>query len=180
MDWSFLSKINPFSKTIKIRCPDGSFRTVQKNIDDALPLYIPGWKGSADGKVSGKGEITGSIGGSYETRIQGLVFSLNETNDSLMFFFRAAYVSYMSDPCTNSKSFDIRIERIIEESNKQKRISIGLRNLRELSEKDPVKAGQLYQSLIDQLGGANVAEGATMEILESNKRAQKWIEGDKG
>jgi hypothetical protein len=34
----------PFSKTYKIKCPDGTIKTVYRNIDHAFPLFIPGWQ----------------------------------------------------------------------------------------------------------------------------------------
>lgn len=97
---------SPFSKTYVIKCPDGTTRIIYKNVDKAFPLCIPGWQGKMGATIEAvKGEPA-NLNAEYQTQIQGLLYSLDELNQSLMMTFRAAYVSYQSNPCQNTASFN--------------------------------------------------------------------------
>jgi hypothetical protein len=41
----------PFSKTYRVKCPDGSVKSVYRHVDDAFPLYIQGWQGDFNAEI---------------------------------------------------------------------------------------------------------------------------------
>jgi hypothetical protein len=56
-----------FSKTHKVKCPDGRIAMVYKNIDDAFPFALNDreFKASAQGSAPGVGDL--QIGGEYKS-----------------------------------------------------------------------------------------------------------------
>ncbi|HSG38916.1 MAG TPA: hypothetical protein VLE27_04695, partial [Thermoanaerobaculia bacterium] len=82
----------PFAKTYRVRCPDGTVKTLHRNVDDAFPLFIPGWQGNVDAELKALEAIPARLRAKYETKIQGLLYRLDELNQSLMMNFRGAYV----------------------------------------------------------------------------------------
>src|SRR5947208_17126263 len=102
----------PFFKTRKHYCPDGSVKLVYRNVDDAFPFYVPGWEGKLDAKLKG---APARLRAEYATKIQGLLYGLDELNQGVMFDFRAAYVTYMNDPCQHAGFFERQVEKIIHE-----------------------------------------------------------------
>jgi hypothetical protein len=94
----------PFSKSYRVRCPDRTVKTIYRNIDDAFPLYIPGWKGDVRADIKAMEQATANVAAAYETKIQGLLYSLDDRNQSLM-TFRTVYLAYIADPCSQTGFF---------------------------------------------------------------------------
>ena len=61
---------------------------IYRNIDDAFPLYIPGWEGKASSSIEGIESVKANLNADYTTKIQGLIFSLDEFNNGIMIDFR--------------------------------------------------------------------------------------------
>ena len=101
----------PYSKTYKHKCPDETIKIVYKNIDDAFPLFIPGWEGKVKNNVKAIESISVSMDADYATKIQGLLYDLNEFNQSLVMNFRTIYAYFQSDPCSNNNFFQRQIYR---------------------------------------------------------------------
>jgi len=55
-------------KTYQIRCKDGTVRIIHKNIDDACPLAIPGWKADISADIKGLDQLKGSAKAKYEKK----------------------------------------------------------------------------------------------------------------
>ena len=88
----------PLSKTYKVKSPDGHVKTVYRNVDDAFPLFIPGWKANINAAGKFLERLSGEIRAEYSTAIHGMLFALDELNQGLMMTFRAAYIVYQNDP----------------------------------------------------------------------------------
>ena len=87
----------PFWRTSKHKCPDGTTVIIHRNVDDAFPLYIPGWKGNLDANAQTHGNLASAgLKAEYASMVQGLLFGLNELNQSLMLMFRGAYVAFLT------------------------------------------------------------------------------------
>lgn len=166
-----------FFKVWKHRCPDGTERLVYKNVDDAFPLYIPGWNAklaaTADGGAIGSADVKAE----YTTKIQGLLFSLDELNQGLMFSFRGAYVAYGADPCGNSALLSRQVERILNDQTRLQRLRIEIHALISLASSRQADHGRImdaFQRLVDRLGGP-VAEAAVAEISDNRELMQRMI-----
>src|SRR5436189_4690054 len=91
-----------FSKTYKHKCPDGTVRIIHKNMDDAFPLSVMDKKESVNADLASKKLGTAKLKTEYESKIKGLLFNINEQNQSLMINFRFAYAAFQADPCGNN------------------------------------------------------------------------------
>jgi hypothetical protein len=156
---------------------------VYKDIDKAFPLYVPGLKANIGASIEAIKGAPVNLNADYETKIQGLLYSLDELNQSLMMTFRAIYVSYQSDPCKNSDSLYRQVEKIIDEHNRQTALRIKIRGLIEIAEmhpENPEKVIIVYQDIVHQLGGPSVSVAASLQIKESRSQAKRWIGGKYG
>ena len=102
-----------FWKIRKIKCPDGSFRYVYRNIDDVFPLYAKDWKARFDLAIKGLQTLEGALGGELAHKLSGLFFMLNDSNASLQFQCRAAYGTYLVNPCAKDDWLFQRMNEII-------------------------------------------------------------------
>jgi hypothetical protein len=167
----------PFSRTYKVRCPDGSEKVVYKNIDDAFPLFLPGFKASLDGGTKIPATANAEIRAVYESKIQGLLFGLEELNQDLMMKFRSAYVVYQSDPCGGHHFLQRQIELILHEQSRFKRVRLQIDGLIALvkSSKSVGDCMPIFQDIVQQVGGGTVREAIVMEIKDATSVAKKWI-----
>jgi hypothetical protein len=126
-----------FSKTYAVKCPDGSVKYIYKNIDHAFPLYIPGWQSKVVSGLEGIESIKANISADYTTKIQGLIFNLDEFNQGIMFAFRGAYTTFSSDPCENSNFFSRQIEKILDDQRRLLSLKMQIQALIKLAELHP-------------------------------------------
>jgi hypothetical protein len=172
----------PFSKTCIVCCPDGTTRIVYKDIDKAFPLCIPGWQGKIGATLDAVKGAPVQLTADYQTKIQGLLYSLDELNQSLMMTFRAVYIAYQSNPCKNSDFLNRQIEKMIQEHNRLTSLRVqirGLITLAEINSNHPELVVPVFQSIVNQLGGQSVSVAASMEIQEARKE-MKLFEGEGG
>ncbi len=66
-----------FGKSREVKCPDGSIKTVYKDVNDAFPLFIQGYDGNLAAKINTESIGGAHIDGSYSTRIDGLLYALD-------------------------------------------------------------------------------------------------------
>lgn len=59
----------PWRNTYTVRCPDGSTKTVYKCVDDAFPLFIPGWTANLAASGNASGSVDGQMKAEYSTAI---------------------------------------------------------------------------------------------------------------
>jgi hypothetical protein len=167
----------PWSQTYRVRCNDGSIKRVYKNIDNAFPLYIGGWKGDFESEVKALEKVDAKVKGGYESKIQGLLYSLDERNRSLMMSFRSIYITYGSDPCKHSAFFERQMGKLLEEQRQLSLIKIRIQGLIDLVKINPKinpKISELFGDLVQELGGKSVAEASAMEINDSMELMKRW------
>jgi hypothetical protein len=155
-------------------------RIVYKNVDEAFPLYIPGFEGKAAGSIDVIKGAKAHLNADYKTKIQGLLYSLDELNQSLMITFRAMYVSYQSNPCQHSASLERQVDQMIREHGRLTSLRIKIRGLISLAEAHPNNHKQLvsvFQSIVDQLGGPSVAVAAVLEIADARSEMKRLAGG---
>ena len=169
----------PFSKRYHIHCPDGTIKTVYKNVDNAFPLFIPGWKGDIGADIKGLEQASANVRATYEGKIQGLLFSLDDRNQSLMMTFRGIYMVYTSDPCSGSGFFERQVAKLLEEQHRLFVLRTEIQALIELAKNHPERGDlilSLFHSVVERLGGKSISEAAALEIAESRAIAKEWIE----
>ncbi len=133
----------PFGKTYSQRCPDGSIKTVYRNIDDAFPLFIPGWQGDvtagagASAAAAGLGDVKAEVKGAYASKVQAVVFAIDELTQTVMINFRSVYLAFATDPCANSDFLRREIEKLVAEQQRIARLRIQAKALIELARAQP-------------------------------------------
>ena len=173
----------PFSKTYKHPCPDGTVRIVHRCVDDAFPLFIPGWEGKMNGNLEDLKGSPVNLAAEYTTKIKGLLFSLDDLNQSLMMAFRSSYIAFQTDPCSSDGFFKRQVGKIIDEQHRLTKLRVqirGLISLAEMNNNNPEKVWPIYQQIVDQIGGSSVKAAASLEIAESRKIADEWVGGEHG
>lgn len=169
----------PFSKRYRVRCPNGHTKTVYRNIDDAFPLCIPGWK--ANLSVAGKAidEITADIKGEYATAIHGLLFALDDLNQGLMMTFRAAYVVYQNDPCLHGDFFAREVAKLLDEQGRLRALKVQIDGLIEIARLQPQNSGdfaRLLASIVDRMSFLILPEATADRVEEAKRIARKMTE----
>ena len=172
-----------WGKSYRVRCPDGSLKTVYRNLDDAFPLFIPGWQGDLSATASGSAKSMGvekiktEIKGKYATKIQGLLFALDDLTQTIMINFRSIYVAFATDPCTNGAFFQRQVEKLVAEQQRISRLRIQVRALIELAKNQPtatVEILTMFKEVSGGIGGNVVLQAAEIEIVEARELADKW------
>jgi hypothetical protein len=168
----------PFSKTYKLKCPDGTIKTVYRNVDDAFPLFIPGWQASLAGAIKAQNFGSSEIKGEYASKIEGLLFSLDELNQSLMMNFRGAYVAYATDPCCNGSMLNRQVDMILREQHRFQLVRAQIRALVTLAASKGNNHDRImdaFQRIVDQIGGREVADAASEEVVSSREAMRHLI-----
>lgn len=168
----------PWAKFYHVRCPDGTTRTVYKNMDDTCPLYIHGWKAEVAADITGLSKLSGEAKAKYETHIGGLLFSLNEQNQSLMMSFRTVYTAFVTNPCANDGFLHREIEKLLDDQRRISALKIQIEALIQLASTQPNDTGgitRLFSEIASRLGGSSVAMAATLEIAETRAVAKNMI-----
>jgi hypothetical protein len=170
-------------KSYSVRCPDGSTKTVYRDVNDAFPLFISGWQGDLSAGVTGSAkaagieELKGEMKGTYATKIQGLLFAIDDLTQTIMINFRSIYVTFASDPCSNGAFLQRQVEKLVAEQQRISRLRIQVRTLVELAKNQPKETVQIltmFKEVAGNIGGSVTAEAAVIEIVEARQLADKW------
>jgi hypothetical protein len=173
---------NPFAKTYRVKCPDGTTRNVYKEMDDALPLGLRGSiaKYAASGK-DGLGAISANISGEHTSKVENLLVAIDSKNNSLIMKFRAAYLVYTTDPCGQSEYLANQVKQLIEMHDRLTEVEVGTQSLVAIIKSQP-KATDLiltqFRQLVVKLGPTLPElneEAARLAIEGARNDAQRWI-----
>jgi hypothetical protein len=170
----------PYFKTREIRCPDGTTRTVYKNIDDACPLYIAGWNADVSANLQFPGDVGGEAKAKYENKINGFLFALDEQNQSLMMHFRAIYLTYASNPCGSHGFLQRKVEDMIDQQHRISTLRVKIAALIQIVSVNPNDTGAITHTLNEiasRMDGKAVAAAASHEIAEARAIAKDLIQG---
>jgi hypothetical protein len=170
----------PLIKTYTVRCPDGSFRTVYKHVNDAFPLFLQGFHGKAQTSLNELKGASATLNAEYQSKVDGLLFSLDDFNQSLMMNYRATYVTYQADPCANLGYLKRQMERLVDQQNWLTTLRAKIRTLVELAKVQPDRPDLFFNSyneIVGQLGGPGISFAASYEIRINRTAAKKWIGG---
>ncbi|HEX5495267.1 MAG TPA: hypothetical protein VFX70_11910 [Mycobacteriales bacterium] len=165
-------------------CADGTPRLVYRDIDAALPLYLPGFHAGVDASIPGVAAGQALLRSEYETRIQGLLYALSEKNDSLMMMFRSVYLVFQSDPCRHGDYLAKQVERLNADQLRLANVRLMVRGLIDLAASNPDQPdmwANAFLQVVARLGGGSPeveAAAAAAAIGASRSAAREWIAGD--
>lgn len=171
-------RLNPFSKTYVVKCPDGP-RVIYKNVDDAFPLFIKSTQGNADIKADIKDLGKINMEGKYKSSIEGLLYQIDEQNNSLMISFRTIYVGFTTDPCNSSSFFQREIAKMNDQYNYMQSLTVKLRTLVNLIERSNGKPNSqitiLFADIVNGFGKDPDLSVAIDEIRAAQEDMRKLI-----
>ncbi len=174
-----MAKWNPFSKSYEVKCRDGSVKTIYKNVEDAFPLSINGYDTSISASVKSELLEESGLDSHFKSKVDGLLYGLDEINNGLMMSFRSAYVGYQTDPCVNTHFFLEQITKINEEQQRLRALKMQIRGYVELAKSNPGDSSQLaeqYNKLVDNIGSTSLGvERVVNEIGISRDAAQELM-----
>ena len=171
----------PFFRTYTVKCPNGHVKTVYRNVDDAFPLFIPGWKANltAAGKVLDK--VSAEMKGEYATAIHGLLFALDDLNQGLMMTFRAAYIVYQNDPCEHSAFFEREVAKLLDEQRRLRALKVQIDGLIELAKLQPANSvdfAKVLANVVDRMGTLMLPEVTADRVEQARQIAHKMTEAE--
>jgi hypothetical protein len=136
----------------RVKCPDGSMKLVYRNVDDAFPLVFRGLETefyTAKGRLDA---LSASIDDKHRSMIESLLGAADEANNALMAKFRAAYLVYTTDPCSQSEYLATQLNQISEEYNRLTRVEHRVLSLISLVASKPTDTDSI-SSLSSELAG---------------------------
>jgi len=168
-----------FFKTYSRKCPDGTKHEIYRDINEVLPLYLTDKNGGISVNADVIQTITAGIDANYVKKISGLLIDLDESNRSLMFFFRAVYLVYKSKPCKNSDYFTANTTKIMNDHLKLKALDTRIKGLINLANSCEEKNfSELYKSIIQDFGEFLPNEASRAKISYMRSAAQEWKNQD--
>lgn len=177
-----MGKWNPFSNTYEVKCPDGSTKTVYKKIEDVFPLFIKGWEANISGKLKAELLENAELTGGYKTKVDGLLYGLDEINNGVMMSFRSSYVGYKSDPCANNAFLLSQIEKVNEEQRRLRTLKMQIYGFVEMIKNNtstPNELAQQYNELVNKIGSeAGSGTGLVLDAIKSSTEAAKKLMRD--
>lgn len=172
---------NPFSKTYTAKQNGLQPKTLYKNPDDAFPLYVKGTDAAAKAGAQVADQATANVAVELRPHVDALLFEVDEQNRSLMMSFRAAYITYQSDPWSGQAQFDRTVASLIDRQQRLAEARLHIRGLIALASlvDDRSEFLAAYQTIVDTVGGESVGRAVILEIESSREAIAEWNGDDK-
>lgn len=174
---------NPFTKSYEVKCVDGSVKTVYKKVADAFPLAISGYEAKLTANIKSELLGEGGLDGNLKTKVDGLLYGLDEINNGLMMSFRSAYVGYQTDPCANNVFFLNQITKINEEQRRLRALKIQIRGYVDLAKSnlgDSTQLAERYNNLVNKIGSESMGNAGVVEAICVTRDAAHELMEEKG
>ena len=168
--FKFLKRYLTPGNSYSVDCADGSTKTVYKNVNDAFPLFIEGWEGNLSAKLKSETIANGEFKTAYASKIDGLLYALDELNQGLMMTFRAVYVTYSSDPCGNSVFFQREVSRLLDEQRRLRALKIQIDALLRLAQNQHNQSDEftkLFCDVVQRIGVYPGKDATTQEMKDA-------------
>jgi hypothetical protein len=166
--------------TREITCPDGTPRTVHRDIDDAFPLFLPEYQAKVATSVQ---ELAGNgiqLNGAVERGIAGVLLELSDINDTIMPMFRAVYATYMASPCENADFLARKVDELTVELQRLTAARLELRALVELAAANPGNSDLVWETfsgIVSRYNVRSAPQAGTFRIKKARQTVARWIEG---
>jgi len=170
----------PFSKTYKHKCPDGTIRIIHRNVDNAFPLFIQTAKSKTNADIQGIKGVKGRLSTEHQTKIEGVLYELNEMNSSLMMKFRSAYILFQSNPCGSHETFSVEILKINNEHHSMMILRTKIKGLLDLAGNNNIEALSVYKGILKLIEDFKASETAVIEIEANRDLMRNLMEDNDG
>ncbi|GGB18613.1 hypothetical protein [Puia dinghuensis] len=117
----------------------------------------------------------------YATKIQGLLYSISEQNQSLMMTLRSAYIGFQTNPCEGDGFFLRHVESVNQGQYRLMELKAQIAGLIALAQaypNSPEKLVPVYLEIVGKLGGSAFNEVVRAEIERNREIAKKWTGGN--
>jgi len=176
-----MAKWNPFEKSYEVRCKNGSIKTIYKKVEDAFPLSISGYEGNISANVKSELLEEGGLDANFKSKVDGLLYGLDEINNGLMMSFRSAYIGYQTDPCANNDFLLDQITKINEEQRRLRALKMQIRGYVELAKSNPrdsTKLAEHYINLVNRIGSTSMGDAGVVESISMSRDAAHKLMGE--
>ena len=154
---------------------------VYKNVDDVFPLVIPGWEGSLKAVAKVHDKVNAEIKGERASKIHGLLFALDKSNNGMMLIFRGAYVGYQNDPCRYGDFFERELTKILDYQRRFKSIELQIDALIEMARLQPHSSEEFtkaFARVVDRMGAYVLPEVTAERVKEARQIAKGMTEDE--
>lgn len=162
-----------------MQCPDGTKRSVYRNVESAFPLLLSSATDSIDAGGGIGPAASMKAGAKHSRTFAALLTAVSEENDELLLCFRALYVMYQGNPCGNGAYFDLEMRQLVEQRKRLRTAGRLLTAAGQLIDHGGAEA-EVRASLTEaaQLLGSRGSEIlAPIAIEDSHRTAKRMIEG---
>lgn len=169
-----------FSKTRKVKCPDGTERFVYNNINDVFPLSVSEKSSKFDANLKVPETVDAKFASEISQAIKSLMFTIDENNGSLILEQRGAYSVYAAHPCEGYERYSRQIEDLSHRRQRlqeQQRLLGALMALAQSPKADQNELIGLLRQLVDKLPPEDAAMITINEMDQSEETAKEMIEG---
>lgn len=163
------------------RCPDGTSKTVYKKAENAFPLFIAGYEANAAAKIKSELLQAVELDGGLKSKVDGLLFGLDEMNNSIAMTFRSAYMGYQTDPCSNNQFLLDEITKIREEQAGLRTLKMQIAGYIELAKNSPDDLTNLaasYADLVQSMSSVVVDNSLIPKAMQNSQDAAQALTGD--
>jgi len=170
----------PGAKNYTIKCPDGTTRTIYKDINEAFPLAIRDSNSKFDSDIKAENLAAAKVSVDYQSKVSNLLYRLSDENESLMLNFRTTYLAFIANPCDHGSFLMRQIETTIQKQAQLQELRMqinGLTILAQLCGNDPTTVMPIYIKIIGKISGFDDATIAQIEIQGNTQNAHNWIDG---
>jgi len=164
----------------KVRCPDGRKLAVHRDINTAFPLFLPNLVASGKGTLQDLAGNSVELGAELRKGVDGLLFQLNELNDTVMVNFRVVYATYQADPCANSSFLARKVDEMTADLQRLSAIRLELKSLVDLAVASPgdgTQAWELFAEIVAKNNLPGMPKASAIRIHDARDVAARWIEG---
>ena len=172
-----------FTKTRKVKCPDGTERFVYNNLNDVFPLSVSENSSKINTDLKVPETVDAKFAAEISQAIKSLMFTIDENNGSLVLEQRGAYSVYAANPCEGYERYSRHIEDLSHRRQRlqeQQRLLGALMALAQSPKANPNELIGLLRQLVDKLPPEGAALITIDEMDQSEETAREMIEGVEG
>jgi hypothetical protein len=170
-------------RTYRVRCSDGRKLTVHRDINAAFPLFLPSLAARGAGSIRDLGGNGVALEAELKTGVDGVLYQLNELNDTVMMNFRAVYATYQADPCRHSDFLARKVDEMTSDLQRLSAIRLELKALIDLAVANPGTPKQvwsLFAEIVTKNNLPGLPQASALRIENARGDAVRWIEGKDG
>lgn len=154
--------------------------TVHRDINSAFPLFLPSLMAQGKGTLRDLSGNSVALGAELKKGVDGVLYQLNELNDTVMMNFRAVYATYQADPCGNSEFLARKVDEMTSDLQRLSAIRLELKSLIDLAAANPGEPKQvwaLFTEIVTKNNLPGVPQASAVRIEDARGVATRWIEG---